>query len=166
MAAQTALSIDDEVRLRGRIEALNADYVHTIDDDRLEQWPELFTERGLYKVLTRENRDLGLPVSLIYCDGRGMLADRIVAMRTANIYEPHVYCHAVSALQILSVENGAICTRSTFQVVRTMHEGDMTVFACGKYIDRIVEDGGRLRFAERIAVLDSRRVDTLLVIPI
>ncbi len=165
-AAGTAMSIEDEVRLRARIEALNAEYVHTIDEDRLEQWPGLFTAAGLYKVVTRENRDLGLPVSLIYCDGRGMLADRIVAMRTANIYEPHVYCHVVSALRIVAVDNGAIRTQSTFQVVRTMAEGDMSVFACGKYIDRIVEEDGRLRFAERVVVLDSRRVDTLLVIPI
>ena len=165
-AAGAAMGIDEELRLRARIEALNAEYVHTIDEDRLEQWPELFTAGGLYRVVTRENRDLGLPISLIYCDGRGMLADRIVAMRTANIYEPHVYCHTVSALKIVSVADGAIRTQSTFQVIRTMTEGDMSVFACGRYIDRIVEESGRLRFAERIVVLDSRRVDTLLVIPI
>jgi hypothetical protein len=29
-----------------------------------------------------------------------------------------------------------------------------------------VELGGRLAFAERLVVLDSRRIDTLLVIPI
>jgi len=42
----------------------------------------------------------------------------------------------------------------------------MSVFACGRYLDRVVEDSGRLRLAERTVVIDSRRIDTLLVIPL
>jgi len=156
----------DELFLRLRIEALLADYVHTVDDDRLEDWPALFTATGCYRVMTRENHELGLPISLIYCSGHGMLTDRIVAMRTANIYEPHVYCHSVGALQILSAADGAYRCRSTFHVVRTMADGTMSVFACGRYLDHIVEADGALKFLERTVVLDSKRVDTLLVIPL
>jgi anthranilate 1,2-dioxygenase small subunit len=47
-----------------------------------------------------------------------------------------------------------------------MEEGDMSVFACGRYFDRIIKDDDVLRFQERVVVLDSRRVDTLLVIPL
>ena len=47
-----------------------------------------------------------------------------------------------------------------------MQEGETMLFAVGRTFDKIVEDGGRLRFAERLAVLDSRRVDTLLVVPV
>lgn len=164
----TLSELDDRLRLRLRIDALMADYVHCVDDDRLEEWHTFFTADGLYRVITRENRALGLPVSLIYCAGHGMLKDRIIAMRTANIYEPHVYCHAISALRITSVGGvgGEIGCESTFTVVRTMADGTMVVFACGKVIDRIAEDGGTLRFKERLVVLDSRRIDTLLVMPI
>ncbi len=165
-AVAPKLDTDELVRLGARIQALNAEYAHIIDEDRLEHWPELFTERGRYRVITRENRELGLSVSLMYCDGRGMLADRIVAMRTANIFEPHVYCHTFSALKIVSAADNQIRTQSNFQIIRTMAEGDMSIFACGKYLDLIVEDAGTMRFAERIVVLDSRRIDTLLVIPI
>ena len=42
----------------------------------------------------------------------------------------------------------------------------MSIFACGKYIDRIVEDRGDLKFRERSIILESRRIDTLLVIPL
>ena len=66
----TALSdIERHLALRLRIEALMADYVHCIDDDRLEDWPGFFVEHGRYRVTTRENHELGLPVNLIYCDG-------------------------------------------------------------------------------------------------
>lgn len=143
-----------------------ADYVHCIDDDRLEEWPGFFVEAGRYRVITRENRELGLPASLIYCDGQGMLRDRISALRTANIFEPQVYCHMVSAVQVIEADRGSWRTRANFTVTRTMAEGDMSIFACGRYLDRIVEEDGDLKFAERTVVLDSRRVDTLLVIPL
>jgi anthranilate 1,2-dioxygenase small subunit len=152
--------------LPARIERLMADYAHCIDDDRLEDWPGLFAADGRYRVQTRENHDRGLPASLIYCAGRGMLADRISALRTANIFEPHVYCHMVSAIRLLGSADGEHRARSNFTVTRTMAEGDMAIFACGRYLDRIVEDAGALRFKERLVVLDSRRIDTLLVIPI
>ena len=157
---------DGDARLRARLEALNAEYAQTIDEDRLEEWPQLFTAAGQYRVMSRENREMGLDLALIYCDGRPMMKDRIVAMRTANIYEPHVYCHTVSALRILGSTGSEHRVQSNFSVIRTLVDGDMTVFACGRYVDRIVEEDGRLRFAERTVVLDSRRIDTLLVIPI
>src|SRR5262245_52392325 len=155
------LGSEDDVRLRARVAAFHADYAHCIDSDRLEQWPDFFVDDGVYRVFTRENHERKLPVSLIYCAGRGMLADRISALRTANIYEPHVYCHTVGALRLLGTEAGAWHTESNFTVIRTMAGGEMSVFACGRYLDRIVEHGGRLAFAERLVVLDSRRIDTL-----
>ena len=92
--------------------------------------------------------------------------DRISALRTANIYEPHVYCHGTSALRVLGVSGDEIRARANFTILRTMTEGDMAIFACGRYFDRLVEQNGRLKFRERLAVLDSRQVDTLLVVPL
>lgn len=151
---------------RLRIEALMTDYAHCIDDDRLEEWPDFFIDAGVYRVITRENHELDLPIALIYCDGRGMLRDRISALRTANIYEPHTYRHAVGAVKILGRDGDITRVQSNFTVIRTMHDGDMTVFACGRYLDRIVDQGDALKFSERLVILDSRRVDTLMVIPI
>lgn len=164
MAVKTDL--DRDLALRLGIEALMADYVHCIDEDRLEEWADFFTEDGRYRVTSRENYELDLPLSLIYCEGRSMFHDRISALRTANIFEPHTYCHMTSALRILGSDGKEHRTQSNFTVVRTMSEGAMSVFACGKYIDRIVERDSGLKFRERIIVLDSRRIDTLLVTPI
>lgn len=165
-AASDPAARDRDFALPLRIEDFYAEYAHTIDDDRLEDWPGLFTESGVYRVTTRENFDAGLPLALIYCDGRGMMADRISALRTANIYEPHFYCHMMSALRILGQSGDEIRARANFTILRTMAEGDMTIFACGRYFDRLVEEDGRLKFRERLAVLDSRHIDTLLVIPL
>jgi anthranilate 1,2-dioxygenase small subunit len=161
-----SLDLDADLVLRARVEALNAAYAHVIDDDRLEELPALFTGDGVYRAQTRENHELGLPLSLIYCDGAAMLADRVTAMRTANIFEPHVYCHATSAIRVLRRDGEGWRARANFSIVRTMSDGESMLFACGRYFDLIVEVDGALRFKERVAVLDSRRVDTLLVIPV
>jgi anthranilate 1,2-dioxygenase small subunit len=172
--------LDREHALRLRLEALATDYVHCIDDDRLEEWPDFFTEDGSYRVTSRENFDLGLPVSLIYCHGRGMMRDRISAMRVANIFEPHTYCHLVSAMKLEETDAGLPSpkrssgfaqagghrTRSNFTVIRTMSDGAMSVFACGRYLDHVVEQAGVLKYRERTVILDSKRIDTLLIIPI
>ena len=152
--------------LRLRIEDLFTDYVHTIDDDRLEDWPYYFTDEGRYRIITRENHERGLPAALIYCDGKGMLRDRISAMRKANVFDPQTYCHSGSAVQVLDADDGGIQVRSNFTVIRTLSDGSMSTFACGRYLDRLVEQDGALKFAERTAVIDSRRIDTLLVIPL
>ena len=60
----------------------------------------------------------------------------------------------------------SIVAETPFLVVRTMRDGRMDLFATGMYLDRVREEDGRLRFAERIVVCDSSRIDTLLAIPL
>jgi anthranilate 1,2-dioxygenase small subunit len=95
-----------------------------------------------------------------------MFKDRISALRTANIYEPHVYCHVPGALRITAMDGDVVDSESTLLIVRTMHDGEMKIFGCGRTIDRIkLADDGPL-FISRTVVLDSRQIDTLLVIPL
>ena len=91
------------------LERLQTDYILAIDDGRLEEWPEFFTEDCLYRIIPKENFDRGLPASVIFCDNRGMLIDRVTSLRTANIYQPHQYRHIVSGTRIL--ERSADCVR-------------------------------------------------------
>ena len=157
---------DTSAELRSRIQNLLAQCAHAIDDDRLEEWSGFFVPDGVYKITSRENFDRNLPLSMVYCTGTGMLNDRISALRTANIYEPHVYCHMVGAVELLETSTNVYRTRANFTILRTMSEGDMSIFACGRYLDTIMETDDGLKFCERTVVLDSRRIDTLLVIPI
>jgi hypothetical protein len=47
-----------------------------------------------------------------------------------------------------------------------MSEGDIAIFVCGRYFDRLIDEDGRPKFRARLAVLDSRQADTLLVVPL
>jgi len=149
-----------------QIRNLIYDYAHCIDDDRLEEWPDFFTEKCFYQVISRVDHDAGLPAGIITCTSRGMLVDRIVSLRNANIYEPHVYRHLISAVRVRGEENGVWKAQTGYGVIRTMEEGDISVFNTGKYVDEIVFEEGGPKIKSRICVFDSRRVDTLLVIPI
>ena len=42
----------------------------------------------------------------------------------------------------------------------------MTLFTAGQYLDRVVRAAASWKFARRLVVLDSRRIDTLLAIPL
>lgn len=149
-----------------RVSQLNADYARAIDDDRLEDWPRFFVERCLYKITSADNHRKGLPAGVVYADSRGMLDDRVAALRDANIYERQTYRHLVGLPAILGEEEGGVRTETPFLVVRIMRNGTMDLFATGRYLDVLVEDEGALRFRERIVVCDSGRIDTLLAIPL
>jgi anthranilate 1,2-dioxygenase small subunit len=55
---------------------------------------------------------------------------------------------------------------SHFVVARIMHDGVTSLFATGRYLDRIDISGPQYRFSERLVVLDSDKIDTLLAIPL
>ena len=155
-----------DVELQLTVENLLAHYVHVLDDDRLEEWPEFFVERGRYRITTAENFERNLPLPIIYADSRAMLRDRVSALRHANIYEAQRYRHAVSSTLVQRLDTHTASATSNFQVVRIMHTGESVLFASGRYLDRIRLDGEDLQFEEKIVVLDSRSVDTLLAIPL
>ena len=147
---------------------LNARYAKAIDDDRLEDWPGFFAESARYVVTTAENFERGLPLGMIYATSRAMLRDRVRSLREANIYEAQRYRHIVGLPLVEAGPDGVTRATTSFIVARVMHSGETSLFASGCYHDRIVKDApdGVLRFAERIVVLDSRQVDTLLALPL
>ena len=150
-----------------RVAALNAEYARVIDDDRLEEWPDLFLDECLYKITTADNHRKGLAAGIMYADSKGMLEDRVSALREANIYERQTYRHIVGPPALLSESADGASVESPFLVVRIMRDGAMDVFATGKYLDRVATTrDGALRFAERIVVCDSARVDTLIALPL
>lgn len=145
---------------------LIVDYAHAIDDDRLESWADFFTEECSYRIINRENHEKGRVVGIMDCSSKGMLEDRILALRQANVFEPHTYRHIVSGTRIVGQDGDVFDVETSFLVVRVMQEGDMAVFCTGKYVDRVVVTGNSALFQSRLVVCDSNRIDTLIVIPI
>src|SRR5215212_8044409 len=115
-----------------RLSALNAAYAACIDSDRLEAWPDFFHAQCLYKITTADNHVRGYAAGLIYADNRAMLADRVAALRGANIYERQRYRHVIGMPVLAPPPSGAaagtIAAETSFLVVRTMRDGRMDLF--------------------------------------
>jgi anthranilate 1,2-dioxygenase small subunit len=152
--------------VRDSIARLMMEYVHAIDNDELERWPQFFTDKCLYQIISRPEHELGRLIGVWYCDTRAMLEDRVGSIREVNIYEPHVYRHIIGPTEVLDFREGAYSAQTSYIVVRTMHDGEMLLFSAGRYMDEIVIEGGAARFRKRVVVSDSSRYDTLVAIPI
>ncbi|WCK56672.1 aromatic-ring-hydroxylating dioxygenase subunit beta [Aneurinibacillus sp. Ricciae_BoGa-3] len=152
--------------IQAEIEELIHAYVQCIDEDRLEEWPEFFAEDCLYQIISRENHQRNMPASIIYCDSKGMLKDRVTAHRQANIFESHVYRHLVSSIRIVDQERDGYMVHTNYAVFQTRMDGYSEVYNVGRYIDKVIFEGNRPKFKEKKVVYDSLVIPTLLVTPI
>lgn len=161
--SEQPLTEDRLYRLLGQFQAR---YVRTIDDDHLESWPDFFADDCLYIITNADNHQRGLQAGLVYADSKGMLHDRVSALRDANIYEQHSYRHIVGQPLVEAWDGEEIRTETSFLVARIMRTGETDLYASGRYLDQYRLADGDLRLSERIVVCDSRVIDTLLALPL
>lgn len=161
------LATIERIRLQFEVEELMRAYCACIDEDRLEEWPDFFTEAAHYEITTRANADRGLPANALWCQGVGMMKDRVVSLRHANVYGTQYYRHLISNVALGSVTPMKVEVTTHYMVVRTMaRDGDPLVFSVGRTQDAIVMTPTGLRFSSRKVVSDNDRIHTLLVLPI
>jgi len=161
-----APSLDTPLDLRARLADLYAAYDDALDERQWERWPEFFIENAVYKVLPRENFDQGLPAAMVYCESRAMLRDRVVALREALVFAPRLIRRVAGTPCLREAGADGMRLGSSFALFQTMLNEPSTVFLCGRIYDRVVDDEGALRFAERIVVTDATNVPLSLVFPI
>jgi anthranilate 1,2-dioxygenase small subunit len=149
-----------------RIIALHAAYIRCIDRNELESWPDFFLDPCLYVVTSAENHRAGFEGGMIYADTRGMLTDRVMSLRDANVYEKQSYRHIVGLPYVIKNGGDEAETETPFMVMRIMHDGKTDVFATGVYLDVVRAAGDDLKFKKRVVVCDSSRIDTLLALPL
>lgn len=155
-----------EPALRDEIDALYADYAEALDDDRLELWPDFFVEDCLYKVVPRENWDRGLPIALMLCESRGMLQDRVTAVRNTAVYAPRTFRHLIGQFRIKAETPERLRISANYVVFQTLVDDLTRIQNAGKYVDLVVRTHEGLRFKEKICVFDSVLVPNSLIYPI
>ena len=152
--------------LRLEIEEFNTEYARVLDEGDLETWPDFFTDDGIYRITSRENADDDLPIGLIYCDGRGMLVDRIRAILKTTTHEPRYLRHFNSNVQVASCADGRISSGSNYLVVETLMEGGTNIFQSGRYEDTFVRVDGALRLSARHCIYDTLLITNALIYPV
>jgi len=145
---------------------LYAGYGALIDAGEFDAWLDLFADTCAYQIVPRENYERGLPAALVFCDRRAVLEDRIRALREANKYNIHSDRHLIGLPRIFGQEEDATLVEAPFAVYQTDQEGETRLFAAGLYRDRIVADAGRFKFRDKLVLLDSFAVPSLLATPL
>ena len=158
--------VEAPLELRARLADLYCVYDDALNEGALERWPELFTPTCVYKVIPRENVEHGFPVALIYCESRDMLVDRVVALRETALYAPRIARRITSGICLRAIEPDGLHLTCGFAIFQTMADQPSALFLCGECRDRVVDDAGTLRFAERLCIYDATIVPTSLVYPV
>ena len=148
---------------RGAVCDLLAEYGALIDMAKFDEWLDLFAEECRYQIIPRENFDRGLPAGLVFCDSRAMLEDRIRALREANKYNIHTDRHVIGLPRVF--EDG-LALEAPFAVFQTDQEGETRLFATGLYRDRLEILGQRLKIRDKLVLLDTFAVPSLLATPL
>ena len=141
---------------------LLAEYGALIDVAKFDEWIDLFAQECRYQIVPRENFDRGLPAALVFCDSRAMLEDRIRALREANKYNIHTDRHLIGLPRL----NDDGLAEAPFAVYQTDQEGETRLFATGLYHDRLEAIGRHLKIRDKLILLDTFAVPSLLATPL
>jgi anthranilate 1,2-dioxygenase small subunit len=166
MGSETSFAGNADLSLRERLRALYDDYAACIDDLQLDLWPAFFVDDAVYRVTSRANHIRSLGLSEIYCDGIGMIRDRASAIRETTVYVVRPHRHFVSGVRILGVEGQIIKATANFAILEAPQDAEARVLMIGRYVDRLIDNEGNLRFAERCCIYDNYRINTSLLFPV
>jgi anthranilate 1,2-dioxygenase small subunit len=157
----------EAVLLRHEIETFNTDYAAALDEQRLMDWAEMFTDDALYVIVSRENYQRNLPVGLVYCDSKGMIRDRAFAAKETAMFAPRYLRHLIANLNVKEERDGTIIARANYVVLQVLFDRpDATLHQVGTYYDKFRRIDGGLKLAERRCVYDNLLVPNALCLPV
>jgi anthranilate 1,2-dioxygenase small subunit len=151
---------------RAAVYDLLAEYGGLVDAAKYDEWLGLFAEECRYQIVPRENYDRGLPAALIFCDSRAVLEDRIRALREANKYNIHNDRHVIGLPRILGARDDELVIEAPFAVYQTDQEGETRLFAAGLYRDHLGPGECGLKIRDKLILLDTFAVPSLLATPL
>ncbi|MFN0159734.1 MAG: aromatic-ring-hydroxylating dioxygenase subunit beta [Burkholderiales bacterium] len=153
--------------LAARCQAFMYEYAASLDEERFDDWVALFDPQGcVYEVLSRENRDLGLPAPIMGCYTHGMVQDRVAMLAKGVLtYRHDRLLRQVSNLRVrragdlLRIDAGLV-------VYRSDEEGVSSLYMVARYEVDVADDGERMQVRRMAVVVDSFGIDTMLAVPL
>lgn len=164
--ARTALSPERAAALRGEIDHFHGEYCAVLDANDVERWPDFFSADATYRITSRENALMDMPVGLVYCEGRDMIRDRAAAVAHSQMFAPRHMLHVLGLTRVLAEEGDLLSAQTPFILIQTLVEGPSTVHLAGIYHDRFVRDANGLLLSSRDVVHDTEILATALAYPV
>lgn len=152
--------------LRLMVEEFHCAYAGALDAGEVEKWPAFFTDDAVYRVIARDNWEAGLPLSLMLCDGMGMLKDRAYAIAHTEMYAPRYVQHQISLTRVIRVDGDHVQAQANYAVYETLIDEPTRLLQVGRYIDTFLLRGDSLLLAGRDCVYDTVMVPNCQVFPV
>jgi 3-phenylpropionate/cinnamic acid dioxygenase small subunit len=156
----------DDLMLRLEVEELHAAYAYCLDQGHIDDWPGFFTEDCIYKLISRENWELGLPLGTIFAEKRGGLLDRVAAVKQTAVYHQRSLTHLIASPRFLGEHGGVIETTTNYLLLETLPNECTRIFNAGRYLDKMVRVNGELKFKEKLCIYDSALVPASIIRPV
>ena len=158
--------------LQARVQAFLYEYAASLDEERFDDWVALFEPGNCtYEVLSRENRDLGLPAPIMGCYSYGLVCDR-VAMLVKGVltYRHNHLLRQVSNVRVRRAapesKDDALLVQAGLVVHQSDEEGVSSLYMVGRYEMQLTDVGGKHLIRRMEVVVDSFGIDTMLAVPL
>lgn len=163
---KSTMSPQRAAELRAEIDSFHVEYCASLDANDVERWPNFFSKDATYRITSRQNALLNMPVGLVYCEGLDMITDRALAVAHSQMFAPRHMLHVLGITRVLDETDHTISSQTPFILMQTLVEGPSTVHLAGVYHDRFVREGERLLITSREVVHDTEILDTALAYPV
>lgn len=151
---------------RDSVDRFYESYYNSLDENRLSDWPAHFSEECLYRVVSRENFERGLPLSTIVAESRNMLIDRVTGLTKTQVYAPRYYRRFPGPLRIQAESNALVSVQHNLLIIQTLIDKQSEIVMSGRCHDKIELEEGQLHLKERVFVFDSEMIPNSLIYPV
>jgi p-cumate 2,3-dioxygenase subunit beta len=149
---------------RAEVEDLFYEEADLLDRWRLDDWLELLTDDACYYVPPNDRPDADARFALFtIADDIVRLRERVIRLKDPNChaeYPPSRTRRLIGNVRITGVDGDVISASANFVIHRYRHNDLMRVFV-GQYRYKLKRQAGRLKIAERRAVLDAEELGLL-----
>ena len=149
-----------------RVLNLHLRYAQTLDSNDLSAWPEFFTDNGIYKLQSRENYDRQLALCTLSFESKAMMADRVYSVVNTIYHDPYSQRHVCGVPLVTQAEDGGVACESSVLVIRTHRDALPHILCVGRYLDKLVEVNGELKFSERLVIFDNDLIANSIIKPV
>ena len=149
---------------RAEVEDLFYHEAQLLDSWKLDEWLTLLTQDATYYVPPTDKPDADHRYTLfIIADDPVRLRERIIRLKDPNChaeYPPSRTRRLITNVSITGVDGDTVSAEANFVVYRFRRDEDIRVFV-GRYYYKLRREQGRLKIAERRAVLDAQELGLL-----
>lgn len=143
-------------------------YAELLDTERFDDWTQLFDPNGCqYRVLSRENHELGLPLPIMGCFTHGMVRDRVAMLAKGVLtYRRDRLLRQVTNVQCHSQGDAGMEARANLVVYQSSEEGVSSLYMVARYHTVLHRSQSTWLIRSMDVLVDSFGIDTMLAVPL